>query len=122
MRNLPRKLKKSLRFVRPDGSSRGRAPQVDLSHEHHVDDMQAVIASDDHRRPPAGPQRNEIGMRDVYSRSVRQANGERQKWCRVDHLTQMLCPHWLNSATVLIVGCKVFHRLYIPPNDRARIR
>ncbi len=94
-------LRPSLRFVGPDDSRRDRRPHLDLGHQHHIDDMQAVIPANHQRRPSPGPQRDEIGMRDVYPRPIRQAQRERSKWCRVDRLVQILRPQVIGSAIVL---------------------
>jgi len=51
--------------------------------------MQALIGADHDRGPPPGRMRDEIGMRHVDSRPVRQAERERPEWCRVDHLLQI---------------------------------
>jgi len=126
----------SLRFTEPRSSRCGRRSDLDLGHPHHIDDLQALIDPNDYCGPSPGRMSDEIGMRHVDSRLVSQAKCKRPKWCRVNHLSQILWPHVRNSLIDLatnalrirlgpypLLGVTWIIRLTSPPEpDLGRVR
>ena len=88
----------SLGFVGSNNACDGRRSDLDLGHQHHVDDSQTIIDPHDHRGPFPGRMRDEIGMGNVNSCAIRQAKRKRPERCGVDHLSQVFWPQVRGSS------------------------